>query len=556
LIDGKILYVFSTNTEFEPECGYTIFAVYAILEHGGDFRAAAKDLAAHGYGDQKAHISQSQDQWQDPQPLPDGLPPVPEFEPLLLPESFRDWLTDVADRYQCPLDYLAVGAMVALSGLVGTKFSIRPKRKDDWPVTPNLWGAVVGPPGVMKTPALNEAIGPLKRLEVQAQERYRQESDQYEQDKQIYQALKTERDKEIKKAHREGKDPSEILAKYKPPEEPTHRRYLINDTTVEALAEILQENPEGTCAYRDELIGLLKMLDKEGQEHARAFYLEAWNGNDSYSSDRIGRGHIHIPQCCLSLLGGIQPGRLQSYVMEAVKGGAGDDGLIQRFQLLVWPDISKDWKDVDRWPDTEAKNRAFVAFDSLDLRPPENFSFRFDDDAQDLFREWRTKLELKIRAGEDHPAIEAHLAKYRSLVPSLALLIALADNPHLEEKVPLGAVEQAAAWAEYLEAHARRLYSAVTRSDTLAAEALAKKIREGDVEDGITLRALRRKNWSRLDDYDLLKDAVGLLEDLNWLRYEKEQSNGRPKTVIRINPSLLKKMTPPKVRTDKSDKRP
>jgi putative DNA primase/helicase len=163
-----------------------------------------------------------------------------------------------------------------------------------------------------------------------------------------------------------AKTPSEILSKYQPPKEPTHRRYLVNDTTVEALAEILQANPEGTCAYRDELIGLLKMLDKEGQEHSRAFYLEAWNGNDSYSSDRIGRGHVHIPQCCLSLLGGIQPGRLQSYIMEAVKGGAGDDGLIQRFQLLVWPDISKDWMDVDRWPDTESKNRAFVTF-GIDL---------------------------------------------------------------------------------------------------------------------------------------------------------------------------------------------
>jgi hypothetical protein len=59
----------------------------------------------------------------------------------------------------------------------------------------------------MKTPALNEATRPLKRLEVQAQERFRQESDQYEQDKQIFQVLKTERDKEIKKAHRDGQDP-------------------------------------------------------------------------------------------------------------------------------------------------------------------------------------------------------------------------------------------------------------------------------------------------------------------------------------------------------------
>jgi hypothetical protein len=40
-----LLYVFSTATIFEPERGYTKFTAYALLEHGGDFAAAARSLA-------------------------------------------------------------------------------------------------------------------------------------------------------------------------------------------------------------------------------------------------------------------------------------------------------------------------------------------------------------------------------------------------------------------------------------------------------------------------------------------------------------------------------
>lgn len=46
------LYVFSTSTEFEPERPYTKFAAYALLEHGGDYGAAAKALSAARYGSQ------------------------------------------------------------------------------------------------------------------------------------------------------------------------------------------------------------------------------------------------------------------------------------------------------------------------------------------------------------------------------------------------------------------------------------------------------------------------------------------------------------------------
>jgi hypothetical protein len=143
------------------------------------------------------------------------------------------------------------------------------------------------------------------------------------------------------------------------PEEPILRRYKTEDATVEKISELLLENPRGILVHRDELSGWLRNLEKQGREGDRSFYLEAWNGTGSFDVDRIGRGSLHVPALCLSILGSIQPGPLSTYVYRATQGEKGDDGLLQRFQLLVWPDPPASWRNVDRWPDTEAKNRAY-----------------------------------------------------------------------------------------------------------------------------------------------------------------------------------------------------
>ncbi|QDU33035.1 hypothetical protein KS4_10760 [Poriferisphaera corsica] len=47
----NVFYVFSSNaTPFEPGRGYSPFAVYAILSHGGDFEQAARSLGELGFG--------------------------------------------------------------------------------------------------------------------------------------------------------------------------------------------------------------------------------------------------------------------------------------------------------------------------------------------------------------------------------------------------------------------------------------------------------------------------------------------------------------------------
>src|SRR5205823_14732586 len=85
----------------------------------------------------------------------------------------------------------------------------------------------------------------------------------------------------------------------------------------------------------DELAGWWAQLDRAGREGDRAFFLQAWNGDTGHDTDRITRGSLFAEACCLSMLGGIQPGRLRSYLVDALRDGPSNDGLIQRFQLMV-----------------------------------------------------------------------------------------------------------------------------------------------------------------------------------------------------------------------------
>src|SRR5262245_33883354 len=112
-------------------------------------------------------------EWPDPAPLPTSLLPVAPFDYEMLPEKVRPWVEDVAQRMQCPPDYVAVTVMAALASLIGRKVSIRPKLEDDWSVTPNVWGLLIGPPGIMKSPAQSDGLRPIKMVAAAAREAFK-----------------------------------------------------------------------------------------------------------------------------------------------------------------------------------------------------------------------------------------------------------------------------------------------------------------------------------------------------------------------------------------------
>jgi putative DNA primase/helicase len=312
--------------------------------------------------------NEAQPHWPTPKPLPTGLLPVPSFDADFLPSAIAPWVADIAERMQCPLEFVAVPAFVALGSVLGRKVAIRPQRRTDWLETANLWGCVVGRPGAMKSPAAGEALKPLQRLETSAREDHEAALKVYAQEESLAKIKRDEAGKSARAALRAGNDASSCFD-IEEPEEPTARRFVVNDSSYEALGEILADNPNGVLAFRDELVSLLKTLDREEHAAARGFFLQAWNGTGGYTFDRIVRGRKHIEAACLSLLGGTQPGRIAEYMRRAVSGGTSDDGLIQRFGLLVWPDQSPEWKEVDRFPDSEARKTAWATFEAFEGSP-------------------------------------------------------------------------------------------------------------------------------------------------------------------------------------------
>ena len=115
-------------------------------------------------------------------------------------------------------------------------------------MVPNLWGAIVGRPGVKKSPALNEALKPLHRLQATEFEQWQLAHEAWQLDCKVEELAAADREKKAKGlANKDKAAARALLTPAGVPAEPTARRYIVNDATVEKLGELLQQNQWGTC---------------------------------------------------------------------------------------------------------------------------------------------------------------------------------------------------------------------------------------------------------------------------------------------------------------------
>jgi hypothetical protein len=229
---------------------------------------------------------------------------TPAFPLDTLPPKVRDFVRLKALSMGTDASALAMAVLAAASGAISHSFRLAMVPEDDWFVRARLWVALVNRVSGKKTPAMNAATDPLKAKQRGIEERYAKDVASW---------------KAAKKTAKKSGEPE-------PDEPPPPLELLADDTTVEALGEILAQQDRGILVVRDELSGWISSMDRyrNGKSTDRAFWVEAYNGG-SKPIRRIGRGRLYVEVCSVSLLGTIQDDMLDELRALA------KDGLLQRF---------------------------------------------------------------------------------------------------------------------------------------------------------------------------------------------------------------------------------
>lgn len=465
---------------------------------------------------------------------------------------------------------LAGPVLVGAGGMLSA--AVKLKNAPNTPAVPaNLWGAVCGRPGLKKTYAVNRGAAVLTRAQKAEFDRLDAQRSELETARGKAAAQLEALEARVKRAFKGGGKPVEMPSDDELTEARealreaeaalTARWYVVNDPNAETLGEILRDSPQGVTVVRDELTGWLAGFERSGRETERAFYLEAANGTESFTLKRVSRGVVHIPLMCAGVLGGIQPGPLAD-VLDAQRGAG--DGLLQRFQVFIWPDIFPEFDQAaQREPVSEALREAAAAvLDGLGTLTPESLGsvypsggpapLLYTPEAQAVYDAWERQHAQALKDLSRGEAYRAHISKQPATFARLALIFHALDvvtlgSAHPQPaRVGAEAAALAAVWCEYLAAHARKLWREGRRADVLDAQTVLGYVERGRVCDGHKVADVRRvlaegkagMTGPRLDA------ALKVLSECGAARVEVStppggKAGGRPVKTLRVHPDAL-----------------
>ena len=474
----------------------------------------------------------------------DALTGAPVLRSEHLPEALYPFVEDTAVRMGVDPASVALAALVSCAAVVTDDWRIQPRRHDDcWTESPRLWGAIVGDPSILKSPVISACTRPIDRIDAASRERHAA-------------AMRTY--KAELKAWKASKEPSG-----EEPKLPRLTRYMVEGITVEALSEVLRDDPEArqhapagkVLVRQDEMSEWLASFDRYraggNGSSDRGAYLRLYTGG-RYTIDRVLRGSFAIPNWSACFIGGIQPGPIQKVAQHA-----DDDGLLQRFCFCVpgAPAIGQ-----DRPPNHSALERYEALIKTLTaLRPARRMGraavrpLVLAAEAHQ-YREGSDKLARALAAMPDTSArLKAAYGKWYGLWARLALTFHLieaadhrADNADSLSLDVLseGTARRASAYLEQiLLPHLLRADAVMyaTRQTGharwIAGHLLARGEPRISVRDIVQAYGALRAPERRRELLEVMEGLVGM----GWVRPEARADLTRPPTAWLVNPQVLER---------------
>ncbi|HBQ29087.1 MAG TPA: hypothetical protein DD719_06850 [Desulfotomaculum sp.] len=202
--------------------------------------------------------------WPDPEPIETTLLPFPVEA---LPGILQNFVKEAARATHIQPDFFGNPLIGYCGGAIGTTRQLALKK--GYVVYPSLWQLNVGLPGSGKSVGTEKDKIPLVNRQVALSEETAFNDEIFEAEKLKYEANLADW-KKIKSNIR-GEPP-------KKPQQVIEKTCITDDTTMEKLADILQENPRGAVCSPDEAIAwILGMNQYKKQGSDRGRWLSFWS---------------------------------------------------------------------------------------------------------------------------------------------------------------------------------------------------------------------------------------------------------------------------------------
>lgn len=475
--------------------------------------------------------------WSDPDSslIDDGLPPAPDL-PLPLLRSWGPWIADYAAMKSAPVGYALGSVLAACAAAIGSARMV--EGRPGWRAYPALWVLLVGAPSALKSPVLGPVLALLKDIEREEAADFDVVRRAYETKRQGARAQLEAWEAEVKAASKAGN-----CAPLKPmgaddPEEPKPPRIVVNDATIEAMSPLLKANPRGVLLARDELAGFVGNLNKYGGDGDAAFWLERYDGA-AFSTDRVKGGNVQGDIGLVSILGGIQPDRVQELLLSRP-----DDGFVSRFLMIYPGPVARVWltpiADLEKLKRALKRLRALAP--NIENGRPEPLIVPLNREAENFFEKWwidngeEGNASVGFRAGA--------LGKAPGVVLRLALILELMEwaGTNRPEATSVSRESVAAAiglFEAYLLPSACRVIGGAARDKGEAvAASLLKQIRLRRAGTVNTKSIYRTWSLPGLTSAAPVNAALDILCAGGWVRRSRDARPGRPAGDWEVNPLL------------------
>ncbi len=376
------------------------------------------------------------------------------FPVSLLPSGVRDYVVQTADGMACDHAMIALPMLAGLAAAIGNTRTIT--LTPDWQEPAIIWAAVVAESGSLKTPAARKALRFITEREPEIEDRNAIEQQEYEAEKTVYETqLAAWKQQSRKAGDIAGSPPSA-------PPKPLRSAYIVSDTTIEAVASILSDNPRGVLLERDELAGWMAGFDKyksggPGRVSSEVGHWLSMHNAGTLRLDRKSSGRVFVSRANLSITGGIQPDTLT----QAIGSEHVANGLLARFLLASPPRRPKRFSTATAdFAAVESTRRTFDTLYSLTVPDAGPMSLPMTHDGEVAFQSFFDRHAN--RQSEASGAVASMLAKIEAAAARLALIHHVCrqagDEPTLPHAIDATSVEVGIGLAEWFADEWLRVY--------------------------------------------------------------------------------------------------